>query len=55
MSDDVDVNSATQLPQQAIDAGWRYARGDNADDLDRDEAKIVTDFEQACENVESGL
>lgn len=55
MSDDIDVNSATQLPQQAIDAGWRYARGDNADDLDRDEAKIVTDFELAYENVGSGL
>ncbi len=55
MSDDIDVNTATELPQQAIDAGWRYARGDNADDLDRDEAEVVKDYELAYENVGSGL
>lgn len=55
MSDEIDVNTATELPQQAIDAGWRYARGDNADDLDRNEAEVVKDYELAYENVDSGL
>ena len=55
MSDGTNDPSGTQLPQRAIDAGWRYARGDNAADLDRDEAEVVMDVELAYENAESGL
>lgn len=55
MSDDSDNINVRQLPQQAIDAGWRYARGDNDADLDRDEAAVVQDYELAYENVDSGL
>lgn len=55
MSDNLTDPPITQLPQRAIDAGWCYARGNNADDLDRDEAEIVTDIELAYENVDSGV
>lgn len=55
MSDGTKGQSGTLLPQRAIDAGWRYARGDNGDALDLDDTQTIRDFELAYENVDSGL
>ena len=55
MSDDMNPSDVRQLPPEIADGGWRFAPGDNAQDLDITDFDTIRDCELAYENVDSGL